>query len=168
MSASLIDVADLYAAEQGRLKRLVKRFVKSKATAEDLVQQAFVKLMDNAERGNVANIPAYLATTARNLALNHVRNTSLRAEVELPEADFLAIADMRPSPEMVAVYRCELRRVLQAVATLPPRRREAFVLHKFEDLTYDEIADRQGVSRNTVITQIVSALADLDRRLGRK
>ncbi len=168
MSARAINIADLYAAEQGRLQRLVKRLVRNKTTADDLVQQAFVKLMDNAEHGNVADIPAYLATTARNLALNHIRNTSLRAEVELPEADFLAIADTRPSPEMAAIYRCELRRVIQAVATLPPRRREAFILHKFEDLTYDEIAVRQGVSRNTVITQIVSALADLDRRLGRK
>jgi len=41
-------------------------------------------------------------------------------------------------------------------------------LHKFEELTYDEIAARQGISRNTVITQIVGALADLDRRLERK
>ena len=66
------------------------------------------------------------------------------------------------------IDRCELRRVLEAVATLPLRRRQAFVLHKFEGLSYDEIAARQGVSRNTVITQIVSALADLDRRLGQK
>jgi RNA polymerase sigma-70 factor (ECF subfamily) len=168
MSARAIDIAVLYAAERGRLKRLVKRLVQNRTTAEDLVQQAFVKLMDNAERGDVADIPAYLAVTARNLALNHIRNTSLRGEVALPDADFNAVADARPSPEMTVIYRSELRRVLQAVATLPPRRRQAFVLHKFEGLTYDEIAARQGVSRNTVITQIVSALADLDRRLGRQ
>jgi RNA polymerase sigma-70 factor (ECF subfamily) len=166
MSARAIDIAGLYAAEQGRLKRLVKRVVGSRSTAEDLVQQAFVKLIDNADPDRVADLPAYLATTARNLALNHVRNVARRAEVELPEADFHAIADARPSPEMAAIYRCELRRVLRAVAALPPRKREAFVLHKFDGLTYDEIAARQGVSRNTVITQIVSALADLDRRLG--
>jgi RNA polymerase sigma-70 factor (ECF subfamily) len=168
MSARAIDIAGLYAAEQGRLTRYVKRFVRSRTAAEDLVQQAFVKLIDNAECGNLANVPAYLATIARNLALNHVRNTSLRGEVELSEAEFHAVADTRPSPEITAIYRSELRRVLEAVAALPPRRREAFVLHKFEELTYDEIAARQGVSRNTVITQIVCALADLDRRLGRK
>jgi RNA polymerase sigma-70 factor (ECF subfamily) len=168
MSVRVINIAELYIAEQGRLRRLVKRFVRSRTTAEDLVQQAFLNLMDSAERGNVANIPAYLTTTARNLALNHVRSTSLRAEVELPEGDFHVVADTRPSPEIAAIYRCELRRVLQAVATLPPRRREIFILHKFEELTYDEIAARQGISRNTVITQIVGALADLDRRLERK
>jgi RNA polymerase sigma-70 factor (ECF subfamily) len=168
MSARAIDIAGLYAAEHGRLRKLVGRFVGSKATAEDLVQQAFIKLLDNAERDDLANFPAYLTVMARNLALNHLRDTSRRSEVELPDADFDAIADARPSPEMVAIYRCELHRVLQAVATLPPRRREAFILSKFEGLTYDEIAAHQGVSRNTVITQIVGALADLDRRLGQK
>lgn len=167
MTARASDIAGLYAAEQGRLKRLVKRVVRSRTTAEDLVQQAFVKLIDNVDRGNVADIPGYLAATARNLALNHIRDVARRSEVELSEADFHAIADARPSPEMAAIYRCELRRVLEAVAALSPRKREAFVLHKFDGLTYDEVATRQGVSRATVISQIVSVLADLDRRLTR-
>lgn len=168
MSARAIDIAGLYAAERGRLKRLVRCMVRSRTTAEDLVQQAFVKLIDNADRGNVSDIPGYLATTARNLALNHIRDVARRSEVELQEADLHAIADARPSPEMATIYRCELRRVLQAVAALSPRKRDAFVLPKFDGLTYDEIAARQGVSRATVISQIVSALADLDRRLVQK
>lgn len=163
MRTRTIDWASLYATEQGRLTRLVKRIVGSRATADDLVQQAFLKLMAGTDCTEVANCPAYLACTARNLALNHLRNTARRAEVDL--ADAHAIADPCPSPEMAAIVRCELRRVLKAVAALPPRRRDAFILSKFEGLSYDEIAARQGVSRNTVITQIVSALADLDRRL---
>lgn len=168
MSVQTIDLASLYASEHGRLKRLVKRLVGSKATAEDLVHQAFVKLIGSAECGDLANCPAYLTCTARNLALNHLRDRSRRSEVDLPEADFKAIADSRPSPEMTAIFRCELRRVLRAVATLPPRRREAFVLNKFEGLSYDQIAAHQGVSRNTVVSQIVAALADLDRCLQQK
>jgi RNA polymerase sigma-70 factor (ECF subfamily) len=66
---------------------------------------------------------------------------------------------------MTALYRSELRRLLQAIADLPPRRREAFVLNRIEGLTYDEVAERMGISRNTVITQIVAALAELDKRL---
>jgi RNA polymerase sigma factor (sigma-70 family) len=168
MGVRTIDLASLYASEQGRLKKLVRRLVGSKATAEDLVHQAFLKLMANVDCGDLVNCPAYLTCTARNLALNHLRDRSRRAEVGLPEGEFHALADSRPSPEMTAIFRCELRRVLKAVAALPPRRREAFVLNKFEGLSYDEIAARQGVSRNTVISQIVGALADLDRRLSYK
>ncbi|MDC7788022.1 RNA polymerase sigma factor [Rhodoplanes sp. TEM] len=165
MRGRTIDVAGLYASENGRLKRLVRRLVGNGATAEDLVHQAFVKLMATADCGDLANCPAYLACTARNLALNHLRDTARRAEIALGETDLDALPDLAPSPEAAAIVRCELRRVLQAVAALPPRRREAFVLNKFEGLSYDEIARRQGVSRNTVISQIVAALAELDRRL---
>lgn len=70
MSAHAIDIAGLYVAKPGLLKRLVRRVVGSRTTAEDLVQQTFVKLIDNADHGNVADVPAYLATTARHLALN--------------------------------------------------------------------------------------------------
>jgi RNA polymerase sigma-70 factor (ECF subfamily) len=161
----VIDWASLYATEQGRLKRLVKRIVGSRATADDLVHQAFLKLMAGKDCSEVVNCPAYLACTARNLALNHLRNASRRSEVDLMAAEVDAVADPGPSPEMTAIFRCELRRVLKAVAALPRRRRDAFVLNKFEGLSYDEIAARQGVSRNTVISQIVGALADLHRRL---
>jgi RNA polymerase sigma factor (sigma-70 family) len=168
MSVKAIDIAGLYVSEQGRLKRLVKRLVGNRATADDLVQQAFVKLMASAECGRLENCPAYLTCTVRNLALNHMRDLNRRNEIALVDGEVHAVPDSSPSPEAAAIYRCELRRVLQAVAALPARRREAFVLNKFEGLSYDEIAARQGVSRNTVISHIVLALADLDARIGRK
>ncbi len=168
MSARAIDIAGLYTSEQGRLRRLVRRLVGSRAAADDLVQQAFVKLMASSERGSLENCPAYLTCTVRNLALNHMRDLDRRREVDLPDAKLHAIPDHNPTPETVAIVRCELRRVLEAVAALPPRRREAFVLNKFEGMSYDEIAARQRVSRNTVISHIVIALADLDRRIARK
>jgi RNA polymerase sigma-70 factor (ECF subfamily) len=136
--------------------------------AEDLVQQAFTKLMASAECGNLENCPAYLTCVVRNLALNHLRDLERRRESALPDAELYKIPDLGPSPEATAIFRCELRNVLQAVAALPPRRREAFVLNKFEGMSYDEIAARQGVSRNTVISHIVIALADLDRQIGIK
>lgn len=66
---------------------------------------------------------------------------------------------------MTVLYRSELHRLLHSIAQLPPRRREAFILNRIEGLSYDEVAERMGISRNTVITQIVSALAELDRQL---
>lgn len=166
MSVHAIDIADLYTSEQGRLRHLVRRLVGNRAAADDLVQQAFEKLLRVADGGNIENCPAYLSSTVKNLALNHLRDQARRSEVFVSETELNALADASPSPETTAIYRCELRRVLSAVAALPPRRREAFVLNKFEGMSYDEIAARQGISRNTVISHIVIALADLDRQLG--
>jgi RNA polymerase sigma-70 factor (ECF subfamily) len=66
---------------------------------------------------------------------------------------------------MAALYRSELRRLLEAIAQLPARRRQAFVLNRISGLSYDEIAAHMGISRNTVISQVVAAMAELDRRI---
>lgn len=166
MSVRAIDIAFLYASERGRLRQLVRRFVDNRATADDLVQQAFEKLLRVADAGPIDNCPAYLTCTVRNLALNHLRDQARHAEVVVADIELHGVADASPSPETTAIYRCELRLVLAAVAALPPRRREAFVLNKFEGMSYDEIAARLGISRHTVISHIVIALADLDRQLG--
>lgn len=153
----------LYASERGRLQRLVLRMTGQRATAEDILHDAFLRLL-NMPEGHVVTHDAWLARVARNLALNHLRRegqgvVSGPREVEAVEAD-------RPSVEAELISRESLRLVLRAILALPPRRREIFVLHRFQGLSYDDIAARLGISRNTVMVQIVNALADLRRGLG--
>jgi len=165
MTSRLWDLTELYESERSRLRAFVRRIVGNSTTAEDVVQQAFLNLLARPDDGMQAPGPAYVKRAARNLALNHLRDTRRRSDVEVQDDAPERFADSRPSPEMTALYRSELRQLLQAIALLPPRRREAFVLNRIEGLTYDEVAERMGISRNTVITQIVAALAELDRRL---
>ncbi|GGF53447.1 DNA-directed RNA polymerase sigma-70 factor [Azorhizobium oxalatiphilum] len=156
-------LSQTFRSEKGRLVRLVQRIVGNRATAEELVQDAFLNLM---KADGVDRAPAYLARAARNLAFNHLRHLRQGVELDVGEAARDSVADAAPSPEEIALYRSELRRLLEAVAALPPRRREVFVLHKFEGLSYDAVAARMGIARNTVMVQMVNALADLDRALG--
>jgi RNA polymerase sigma-70 factor (ECF subfamily) len=164
MTAHRLDITRLYVAEQGRLRAYVRRMLRNPATAEDVVQQAFVNLLGRPRHGEAPS-SAYVMQAVRNLALNHLRDTRRRAQVEIASEHVEEIADLAPSPEMAAVHRSELMRLLTALAALPPRRREAFVLSRIEGLSYDEVAARMGVSRNTVITHIVAAMAELSRRL---
>ncbi len=167
MQTQALDISALYLSQRLRLQRIIRRLVGNGEAAEDLVHQSFEKLLAALDAKDIQNRPAYLTSTARNLALNHLRDIGRRGEVELGDEQFHAVPDSRPSPELVVLHRSELRRVMEAIAALPPRRREVFVLHKFEGLNYDEIADRKGISRNTVISHIVLALADLDRHFVR-
>lgn len=165
MAARLLDIEKLYEAEQGRLRSLVRRIVGNPATAEEVVQQAFANMIAKLHRHDLPPSPAYARMAARNLALNHLRDMKRRSAVEIAGSEVEQVADSQPTPEVIALYRSELRRLLEAIASLPPRRREAFVLNRIEDLSYDEIAARMGISRNTVISSIVNAMADLDRAL---
>lgn len=164
MTSRALEIAILYEKEHGRLRAFVRRIVGNPAAAEDVVQQVFANILGKAEQP-VAPNAAYVTQAVRNLALNHLRDTRRRGDIEQAGLDLELIADTKPSPETIALYRSELRRLLEAVAALPPRRREAFVMNRIEGLSYDEVASRMGISRNTVITQIVAALAELDRRL---
>ena len=89
MSADVIDLGGIYASERGRLRRLVQRLVGNRATAEDLVHQAFLKLLDKADRGDLANCPAYLTTavkcakTGYGIQTETIRRCSLLLEKEL-------------------------------------------------------------------------------------
>ncbi|WP_371348216.1 RNA polymerase sigma factor [Ancylobacter sp. IITR112] len=164
MTAHLLDVTRLYVAEQGRLRAYVRRILRNRASAEDVVQQAFVNLLGRRPEAEAPS-PAYVMQAVRHLALNQLRDTRRRAQIELSGAPLDEIADLAPSPEMAAVHRSELLCLLTALAALPPRRREAFVLCRIEGLSYDEAAARMEVSRNTVISHIVAAMAELSRRL---
>lgn len=157
-------IAQLYEAERKGLFAAVRRLLNNHAAAEDVVQQAFTNLIAKSAR-TATTTPAYLKVTARHLALNYIRDARRRGETEVAGLDVNHIADLAPNPEAVTLLKSELRRVLAAIASLPPRRREAFVLNRIEELTYDEIALKMGISRNTVISTIVSAMADLDKRL---
>lgn len=158
------DIAALYQAEVRRLRAFVRRIVGSHGAAEDVVQQAFTNLLRMGGGGAQVN-SGYITQAARNLALNHVRDARRRADVELTGVELEHIADPRPTPEMIVMCRRELQRLLEAIATLPERRRQAFVLKRIEGLSYDEIAQRMGTSRNTVISQVVAAMAQLDAML---
>lgn len=158
------DIAALYQAEVLRLRAFVRRMVGNHGAAEDVVQQAFANLLRRGGHGAQANA-GYITEAVRNLALNHLRDARRRADVELSGLELENIADSAPTPEMIVLYRRELQRLLEAIAALPQRRRQAFVLKRIDGLSYDEIAERMGTSRNTVISQVVAAMAQLDALL---
>jgi RNA polymerase sigma factor (sigma-70 family) len=156
---------DLYSSESGRLRRLVRCMTGQDAIAEDLVHDAFLRLIRQPE-GSVIEPEAWLTRVVRNLTINRLRRESLGIFVAANPEEIEAAPLNHPSVEVELIARESLAACLRAIMALPPRRREIFILHRFHDLTYDAIAARLSISRNTVMVQIVNALADLHRTLG--
>lgn len=158
------NLAALYADEHGRLQRFLIGRGMSASAAADIVQDAFLRLL-RAPRLDVRDLRSYLFRTTGNLAIDRVRQqrrNALGNPVELDET----IADPAPLPDAVLISQEELQALHAALSELSPRAREVLILHKFEDLSYIEIADRLGIAKNTVMVHMVKALASLRTRFG--
>ncbi|MBI4540565.1 MAG: RNA polymerase sigma-70 factor [Gemmatimonadetes bacterium] len=151
---------ELLALYWGRLVAYAQTLVVSEDAAEDIAQEAFMRLWERRSEWNPGSEPRpLLYRIVRNLALNELRWRNLRARwVERLAAK---ARPQGPSPVLAAEGE-ELRAaVARAVESLPPRRREVFVLARFHNLSYQGIAEVLGISAQTVANQMSAALSDL-------
>jgi len=155
-------VADLFATEGRSLVRLARMFCDDQAAAEDLVQEAFIRLHRSAGTIRDANrAPAFLRSIVINLARDHNRRglMSLRHRATTHQPDV-----MHGFEEDTVENEAD-RVVLDAVRLLPERQRACVVLRYYLQYSESEIADTLGISKNSVKTHCRRALASLEARL---
>ena len=154
------------------------RLTGNDAQAEDIAQEVFLKAYENYDHlGTSPTAGGWLKTVATNLSLNHLsryrnrwrffsefrRDSDAGGEADAPEVEFAA-----PDTFFSGVDAEERRvRVEQALAQLPPHQRVPLVLYHFEDLPYEDIARKLGVSLAKVKTDILRARAALAKILRR-
>lgn len=131
----------------------------------DLGQDAFLKLVETAQREPVAAPTHLLFRLARNLVIDRLRSRARAARLFVADggqdAHDLTLAD----PERALLASERLRRALEIIDAMPGRRREAFLLHRLEGLTYLEIARRMGVSVKAVEKHMSSAMLELVQKM---
>jgi len=151
----------LFRAEQRSLVRLATLLLDDRGAAEDVVQDAFVKLHLSWRRVREPDrAAAWLRSAVLNGARSQLRRRSIRRRhPEVPPGD-------AASAETGALAGAEHERVLAALRRLPVRQREALVLRYYADLTEAEIAAAMGVSPGSVKTHAHRGLAALATMLG--
>lgn len=161
-SAQLLTVL---AACYGDLRSHLARRFGSPLLAEEVVQETWLKLRLARGGPEVTKPRAYLFRIATNLALDHLRAERARNHHvgEQPESEPAAPAGCAPDALLDAHQRLDL--VREAVAELPPRCRQVFELHKFDELSHLEIAERLGISRNMVEKHVIRGLSHCRQRV---
>ena len=141
-----------------KLGRFIRARVADPATAEDILQDVFVKIQSRLDHLRApAKLPSWLYLIARNAIIDHYRKT--RATSELPES--LLTEPPEDSSEV-----CELRGALrQMIDGLPDIYRDAIVLTEFEGLTQKELADRLGISLSGAKSRVQRAREQLKQML---
>jgi RNA polymerase sigma-70 factor (ECF subfamily) len=148
----------LYARHRGALYRFMLRSLKDRGTAEELFQEAWIRVIEARTRyAASARFTTWLYTIAHNLLVDHWRRKGLTL-VELNEDTEGASPD---NPARQAEAREALARFLQALEALPPAQREAFLLHEEAGLSVAEIAVAIGCNEEAAKSRLRYAMAKL-------
>ena len=147
------------------LCQLAYSYLRSRDTAEDIVQELFTWLWANRHGFQPEHgLRAYLFGAVRNRALNALRNEATASRVAETQSSSATKMSGAADAELMA---SDLETAIQtAVEGMPPRCREVFVLLRTQALTYAEVAVILGISPKTVEVHMGRALAILRARLG--
>ncbi len=161
-------LVDLYRSEGRALVRLARLFVDDRNAAEDIVQEAFLRLARRADHiAALDRAPAYLRSIVLNLARDHNRRglvslrhhatTSRELDVEIDPATDVSDRLAREDDHV---------RVIEAVRSLAVRQRDCVTLRYFEEYSIEQIALTLGLSNNSVKTHLQRGMQNLERLLG--
>ncbi|HEX8770644.1 MAG TPA: sigma-70 family RNA polymerase sigma factor [Acidimicrobiales bacterium] len=153
-------VVELFEREGRSLVRMARLFVDDRNAAEDLVQEAFIRLARSAGKiKDESKATAYL----RSIVLNLARDENRRGLVSLRH--HLPFDPVSASFEDELLLRDDQRVVIEALRDLPHRQRDCLVLRYYQELGIDDIAETLGISRNSVKTHLKRGLVAMEERV---
>lgn len=147
-----------------QLVRFCFGYVCDEQTAEEMVQDVFVKVWENARKIDIeTSLLAYLYRSVRNQSLNYIKHLEVQKKYEREQ---LGQQNEAADPIVDTIDMSFFKQALLiAISKLPEKCRQIFEMAKFEGLSYDEIADYLQVSGKTVENQIGIALKKLRESL---
>ncbi|HEY4208881.1 MAG TPA: RNA polymerase sigma-70 factor [Puia sp.] len=143
-----------------RLYRFCFSIVHQKQPAEDIVQNVFMQLWKKREESPaIRNLEVYLYVSVKNLSLNYLRNTSSRI-VDIAERSHEYI-QFNADPETLLIHAEAVKKMNNAIRSLPPRCKLIFKLIKEDGLKYKDVATLLDLSLKTVEGQLAIAMRKL-------
>jgi RNA polymerase sigma factor (sigma-70 family) len=117
---------------------------------DDVVQESYVRLFRARRAGKISQVRPYLFVIARNVAFDSFRRRQISGIEGMAEVDRLSVVEDRPDAAEVVSRDQELEMLHEAIQALPARCREVFSLRKLHGLSHGEIAEKLGLSVNTI------------------
>jgi RNA polymerase sigma-70 factor (ECF subfamily) len=152
-------------------RRLIQRGRSGRADVDDLIQEGFLRLcLYQQERKLPVRDPvAFLVDVVEKVHIDRVRRAALTRRIfsDQPVEEFDCV-DTASSPEQDAEVQELIERIERSLGAANSRTREAFLLHRFDGMSYAEIAKRLSISTRAVTNHIAKALILVDNELLRE
>ena len=134
----------------------------NKDQAEDLTQEAFIKLWQNCAAVPIEKAKSYLYTIANNSSLNEIKHQKVVLQYE---NNFTGADKTNENPEFILEEKQFKKRLLQAIEDLNETQRVAFLMHRIDGKKYSEIAEELNISVKAVEKRIHLALVELRKKI---
>jgi RNA polymerase sigma-70 factor, ECF subfamily len=156
----------LYTATRAKLYGVVLRILRRQDLAEEVVQEAYVKIWSNAGQFNPGQSSpiTWMASIARNRAIDIVRKTSELSIEQEPAA--MDVAADSPDPLARREMTEELKRLLECVGQLEPDRQKLVLLAYYNGWSREQLASKFEAPVNTVKTWLRRSMMDIRKCLG--
>jgi RNA polymerase sigma-70 factor (ECF subfamily) len=134
----------------------------NKDQAEDLVQEAFIKLWQNCASVPIDKAKSYLYTIANNSSLNEIKHQKVVLQYE---NNFTGLDKTNENPEYILEEKEFKTKLLKAIENLNETQRIAFLMHRIDGKKYSEIAEELNISVKAVEKRIHLALVELRKTI---
>jgi RNA polymerase sigma factor (sigma-70 family) len=143
----------VFLAQRTPLLRTLERMVSNPSTAEDLLQETYLRVTRALGERPIEHLEPFVFQTARNLALDHLRARRMQSRTLLDDVPLDVVHNVaapQSSAEDAAHAQQLLERLNVSLQALSPRQRQIFILSRLHGHSYQHIAQRMGVSLSTV------------------
>jgi len=148
-----------------KVRAVIIRMGVAAQDADDVVQEAFVRLESYERKQEVRSQEAFLVTAAMNLSRDQARHRA-RVIVDSEDTTIANLADTAPQPEERLVSQERLRRIGSGLQRLDPQTRRCLLAKRLDGLTAAQIAEREGLSVAAVEKRMTRALLFLTQWMG--
>ena len=157
----LSTILEAYLENAVALRRYLRRFIRSRETADDLAQEAFLRAFAAESRREIETPKAFLFKVAKNLALNEIARQSTMASEPLGDFEGREVLEDsgQAAADDVVDSRERIRVLARAIAALPPQCAKVFILRKMQGMSQKEIAVRLNISVRTVENHVALGLS---------
>lgn len=143
-------VTGAFLESAGFLKKFLSRFLRMQQDIEDVAQEAYLRAYVAEQRESIEQPKAFLFRVAKNLALTRLARKSRQITDYIEEAgDIAGMETAASSDEEIEAQQC-FSLYCEAVASLPAKCRQVFLLRKVHGLCHKEIAERMALSVSSV------------------
>ncbi|SDU84235.1 RNA polymerase sigma factor [Pseudomonas mucidolens] len=144
------------------LLRTLQRMVNNPSTAEDLLQETYLRVTRALGERRIEHLEPFVFQTARNLALDHLRSRKIQSRTlqeDVPMDVLQSVASPVSTPEDATHAEQLLEHLSISLGQLSPRQQRIFILSRLHGCSYQEIADQLEVSLSTVQKELKLIMA---------